>query len=485
MSNPNELQQLKPPRRLGVFGLVFFVLGAAAPLTIVSGFLPIGLIAGGDSIVMGFIIPGIVYLIFAAGFAAMSRHFQGEGAFYAYISKAMGPRVGGAAGLVSYIGYLAGQIGFTSAAGVFASSTMKNLTGVDLNWIVYAMLFTIVVGLLGYRSVHIGARVLAVLLIGELGVLTVFCIAVLVHGGHAGLGLHTFAPEVIFSAALPGVFVMTFTAFVGFEQTAIYAKEVKDTRRTVSRATYTAVIVLAVFYSFCAWTVLQAIGPDRMTKMLAGDPAALIFALNDEYAGTAMTVVMQILIVTSFFAGVLALQNACARYLHALALKRILPRPLGRVGRETGSPSVANVVQAILTIAVIGIFALAGADPYLQTVVWTNTATIVSVLAMQVVASIAVVIFFSGDRHGESVWARVVFPITAAILVASALTLLVSQMSLLTRLGPAGNFLIILPLIIAAIIGYLRAAWVVRHPEPWSGVGPSDSSQERTTAGAA
>lgn len=464
MSDNPALQQLAPRHRLGVIGLVFFVLGAAAPLTIVAGFVPIGILAGGESVVVGFIVPGIVYLVFAVGFAAMSRHFFGEGAFYAYISKSFGPRVGGAAGTVSYLGYLMGQIGFTAVAGVFASSTVAKLTGLDISWLFYAMLFTLLVGLLGYRSVHIGARVLGALLIAELAVLVVFCFAVLARGGYQGFSFGAFSPEVIFSAALPGVFVLTFTAFIGFEQTAIYAKEVKDTKRTVSRATYTAVIILAVFYSFCAWTILQAIGVDRMDELLAGDPSQLVLLLNSEFAGQAMTVVMEILIVTSFFAGVLALQNACARYLHALALQRMVPKVLSRVGVATGSPSVANIAHGTLVAAAIVVFALVGADPYLQTVVWTNAGTIVAVLTMQALTSAAVVRFFVKDHHGESLWVRLLMPILATVLLTGALVLMVSQMGLLTALGAEGNFLIILPLLLGAVVGFVRASWVSQNP---------------------
>ncbi|MER5183313.1 amino acid permease [Streptomyces sp. NPDC002896] len=62
-------------------------------------------------------------------------------------------------------------------------------------------------------------------------------------------------------SAIGGVFVITFVSYVGFEQTAIYSEEARDRRRTVPRATYTAVLFLAVAYTFCAWVTLMAAGP--------------------------------------------------------------------------------------------------------------------------------------------------------------------------------------------------------------------------------
>jgi amino acid transporter len=448
---------------LGTFSLVVFVLGAAAPLTIIAGFAPLGLMAGGEGLVAGFLIPGIVYLIFAVGFTAMSRHFNGYGAFYAYISRGLSPLVGGAAGTVAYLGYLGGQIGFTASAAVFAAFTVEALFGVSIPWLAYAIAFTVIVAILSYRSVHIGARILAVLLAGEVAVLVVFCVAVLARGGYAGLSLNAFSPEVVFSAALPSVFVLTFAAFVGFEQTAIYSEEVRDPKRTVSRATYIAVAGLGVGYTFCAWVVVQAVGMERLPELLAGDPSSLVFVLNNEYAGAAMTTVMQVLIVTSFFAGILALQNACSRYLFALARGGIAPRYLDRVGVKTGVPSTANVVHATLTGAIILIFGLLGADPYTQVVAWTNSPTIIAVLAMQIVTSIAVIRFFRENAHGESIWSRMVAPVVAAALLTAALILLVSQMGNLTLLDAAGNSIVIAPLIVGALYGYLRASWLRRN----------------------
>lgn len=351
-----------------------------------------------------------------------------------------------------------GQIGFTAAAGVFASAAVTLIAGVEVPWLVFSLAFTLIVGFLGYRSVHIGARVLGVLLVAELGVLVVFCVAVLARGGRSGLTLHAFDPSVVFSATVPALFVLTFTAFVGFEQTAIYSREVKDKRRTVSRGTYIAVIFLTVFYAFCAWAILQAIGADRIADVLEGDPSALVFTLNSEFAGETMTALMQLLVVTSFFAGILALQNVGARYLHALGSTGMLPAQLSRVSPTTGSPSVGNVTQATIAGVVLIVFALFGADPYTQVVVWTNSPTIIAVLAMQILTSIAVIRFFRSDRRGESTFVRVIAPAVSIVLLTAALALILSQLGLLTGLDPLGNLLILLPLIVAAVYGFLRGA---------------------------
>ncbi|WP_430600672.1 APC family permease [Brevibacterium sp. K72] len=424
-SAPTETTSPSSRRGIGTPGLVFFVLAAAAPLTILAGFVPLGMLAGGDAIVLGFLYPGLVYLLFAVGYTTIARHVPGGGAFLTYIAAGLGARTGSVAGMIAYVGYLGGQIGFTASASVFASFTIETLTGIRLHWLPIAVVITVLVLTLGLRRVGVGAATVAVLLVAECAILAVFAVAVLIQGGYEGLTLAAFAPEKWVSAALPGVFVLTFTAFVGFEQTTVYRTETRAPNRTIPRATYLAVAILLVGYTFGAWVILQAAGQSRVTALLAGDPSELVFTLNDEFVGPAATAVMLILVVTSFIAGVIALQNTSARYLVNLARGGLLPGGLSRLA-TSGSPLTANFVQAGLVLIALVIFAAVGADPYTQIVTWTNTPTII------------------------------------AVLVTVALVLLIAQMGALTGLGPAGNACVIAPLVLAGAYGLLRARRV--HP---------------------
>ncbi|MGW6656120.1 APC family permease [Rhodococcus sp. NPDC055024] len=460
---PSVAQGASPGLRAGTINsrhLVFFVIAAAAPLTILAGFAPLGLMVAGAALPVGYIVPGIVYLLFAVGFTAMSRHIRGAGAFYAYITEGLGKVVGAGAAVLAYVGYLGGQIGFVVACGIFMSSTLDLFFGISISIYACALAVAVLVAVVGYRRVDIGAKVLAVLMALELGVLAVFCVAVLIKGGHEGLSLDSFSPSTFMTAGLASVFVLTFTSFVGFEQTAIYSEEVVDSKRTVSRATYTAVIVLMIVYSFCAWVIVQAVGPSRMVDFLGGDPSELIFDLNSEFAGTMMTDVMHLLIVTSFFAGCLALHNACSRYLLTMGRTGIFPSALAKVSPTTGTPSAAGITQGALVFVAIAGFAFTPADPYTQVVVWTNTPTIIGVLTLQILTSIAVLRFFSRGTCGEGLWQRLIAPSLAAVALAVALGYLLVNLSDMTGLTNAQNVLLTVPLLVAFAFGVVRGLMI-------------------------
>lgn len=463
MKNPSSGE---PPQRSGDLRsgalntrhLVFFVVAAAAPLTTIGGFAPLAFGVGGQASPVGYLIAGLVYALFAVGFTAMSRYVRTGGAFYAYIAQGLGRIMGGGAALVAYVGYTLGEIGFCSAAGLFASTAINDLTGVSVPWQLCAIAIGLGVGVVSYCRVDVGARFLACLLAGEIGILVVLAAAIVLHGTPEGFSLQGFDPTTWSASAMGSLFIITFVVYVGFEQTAVYAEEVKDAPRTVPRATYIAVALLAVLYTFMSWILLMAIGPSALPQFLtSGDPSTLVIGINAHYLGSAMSTVMEILIVTSFIAGVLALQNAGARYLFNMGREGLLSTRLARTNTGSASPSTAVIVQTILVVVTVIGFGLSGLDPYTQVVIWTSTPTLVAVLALQLLTSVAVVRFFARQTHQVNIWHRLVAPALSALALGGVLVLICAKMDLLTGLDPLGNILINLPLLVAFVWGVLRA----------------------------
>lgn len=438
--------------------LVFFVVAAAAPLTVLAGFGPLGYLVGGELVPIGYLIAGLVYATFAVGYTAMSRYIRNAGAFYAYVREGLGTILGSGAALVAYAGYTLGQIGFCAAAGLFASTALDDALGISVPWGVSAVVIGLGVGWLSYGQVNIGARVLSVLLIAEISILFVLAVAIIVQSPPDGYSFTAFDPSNWSMSVFGTLFVLTFIPFIGFEQTAVYSEEVKDPRRTVPAATYIAVAVLAFIYTFMSWVILMGIGPSNLVKVLSGDLSTVVFDVNTQYVGGVMTDLMQVLVVTSFIAGVLALQNAGSRYLFSMGRDRLLPTALGRANPRTGSPATAAVVQTVIVVVAIAGSAVAALDPYTEVVIWTNTPTLIAVLALQVLTSVAVIAYFSRVPNDEDLWHRLVAPALATLMIGGVLVLVCNKMGLLTGLGTGGNLLICLPLVVAFVVGVVRGA---------------------------
>ena len=184
--------------------LVFIVVSAAAPLMVMVGVAPVAILVGGLGAPSAYLFAGIVLAVFAVGFTTMGRYVGNAGAFYSYIALGLGKTAGVVAALVALFSYNVLQIGVYGLLGVAAQSTFLEVFGIDLPWWLYAVAGVAIVWYVGFRSIDVGAKFLAVMLIAETGLLLVLAVAILVQGGSSeGLGLDSFHPSNLTQPAWP------------------------------------------------------------------------------------------------------------------------------------------------------------------------------------------------------------------------------------------------------------------------------------------
>ncbi|ORT60071.1 APC family permease [Streptomyces sp. CB03238] len=473
-ASPERAERQPAPARLrtgtlGTADIAFFVVSAAAPLTVMAGVAPIAIVLGGIGAPVGYLIAGITLTIFAVGFTTMSRHVRSGGAFYAYITQGLGKPIGIGAALLAVVGYNGMEIGVYGLLGSATADTAHALWGVDIPWLPIALVGPVLIWYGGYRSIDFGAKVLGVLLVAETGILVLLAGGVLLKGGADGLSLASLAPDTFLVPGTAAVLAFAFAAFTGFESTVIYRREARDPGRTVPRATYIAVCFLGVFYAFIVWAVIQAFGDAQVVKAAADDPGGLFFAAITTYVGAWAADLMHIFIVTSILASLLAFHNAINRYSLALAEEGVLPAALAKVHPRHGSPYLAGAAQTVLGLVVVLAFALAGADPYTQLLLWVNTPGSIGLLALQLLAALAIPFYFRRVRHSEGAVRTVVAPVTAAVLLTAAIALVVSKIDLFTGASPTVNTVLVAVVPGVFLLGLLIALRLRRsRPEVYA-----------------
>ncbi|MGP3959718.1 APC family permease [Nonomuraea sp. 3N208] len=450
---------------LGTTDIAFFVVSAAAPLTVMAGVAPLAIMLGGIGAPAGYLIAGVTLAVFAIGFTTMSRHVRSGGAFYAYITRGLGRGLGIAAALLALVGYNGMEIGVYGLLGSATQGTAHALFGVDIPWLPVSLAGLLLIGYGGYRSIEFGAKVLGILLVAEIGILALLAIGVLIKGGASGLSLDSFAPGNVLVPGTAAVLAFAFAAFTGFESTVIYRREARDPARTVPRATYLAVGFLGLFYAFIVWTAIQAFGAAQVVAAAGADPAGLFFSAITTYVGEWAADLMHVLIVTSVLASLLAFHNAINRYGLALAEEGILPKALARLHPRHGSPYVVGLVQTVLGAVVVLAFATAGADPYGQLLLWVNTPGMLGLMALQLLVALAVPFYFRRVRHREGVLRTVVAPVAAAVLLAAAITLVITHLDLFTGASATVNTLLAAIVPVVFLAG-LALAWWLRRVRP-------------------
>ena len=459
-------------RRLSTPALVFIIIAASAPLTVLAGGIPTNYaVAGLLGVPQTYIALGLILLLFAVGYTAMSREIQNAGAFYAYVTEGLGNRQGIATALVALVAYNMMQIGLYGLFGFAASNLILEFTGLALPWWLTALAAWLLVALLGVRSIDVSAKVLGVIVTLEfLGVIIVDIMALGI--APEGVTGEAFQASEFFAPGIGLLFAFGVAAFMGFESGAIYSEEVVDPQRTVARATYIALAVIALFYAFTAWAVGIGVGPSNVVEESQTLGPDLIFAWLGEHSPM-LANFANLLFVTSLLAVLLAFHNAVARYFFALGRSTVLPRFLGKTG-SNGAPQNGSMIQSGLAFVVVVGFAIAGAGhelgdlfPVVTLFIWlTNTAAF-GLVFLLAVTSVAIIAWFYKNPNGRGAWTRIVAPGLATIGLTAIFVLILVNFDLMIEAEEGSALIYILPgLIIAA--GVLGIIWgqIIQNRRP-------------------
>lgn len=454
------------PNVLGAASIMFLVVSAAAPLTAVAGGVPLAMLLGNGAGVAGAVgIVTLILMLFAVGYVAMSRHVRNAGAFYAFAAQGLGGHFGGAAAMVAILSYNCMQIGILGLLGAASAGTFGAM-GLNLPWWVWSYIFIALTAVLGYRQVDLSARILVILVALEYLIVLIINAAIFFAGGDSGtLSMAPFAPSQIMSGVPSIAVLFCFAFFIGFESTTIYSEEARDPRRSIPVATYGSVLLIGIFYMATAWLMANGAGVEKLVPTLAAlpDPTTFLFDLAGRYVGGPVPTIMGLLFISSLFAAVLAFHNGVARYKYVAGREGLLPDRVGQTHAEYRSPHIGSIIQTVIAVLVIGLFAGFGLDPVLQLFTWLTQLGTLGVLGLMGLVSFAVIGFFSKKGNlGESILATKILPLISGIILVVLFVLIFSQFGAMT--GAQGWLGIALPslVIVAALLG-LILAWNLRN----------------------
>ncbi|HEV2783205.1 MAG TPA: APC family permease [Actinophytocola sp.] len=418
--------------RLGVPSVLFFVMSAATPLTVVAGVVTTGFAATGlIGIPLAFLVIGVLLGLFSVGYVAMARHVVNAGAFYAYISQGLSRPLGVGCSWVAVVAYSSLQVGLYGLIGSAAAPLLSDWFGVDVKWWVIALVAWAIVGALGVQQVDLNGKVLAVLLVTEVAVIVLFSLADLGNPAGGTVTFDTLAPGNLFGDGLGALLAIGVLGFIGFECSVVFSEEARDPKRTVCTATYLSVALIAGLYAFASWAMSVATGPENVVGRSQAEGPETVFNLAGAHLGAWAVDLGHALLVTSVLAAMISFHNTTARYMFALGRERVLPSALGRTSNRTGSPVVGSIIQSVVGLVVIVAYASGGWDPVLQLFFWGGAIGGMGILALITLTSVAVLVFFGRNPYDEPAWRRAVAPAMASIALVAVLVLVIDNFATL------------------------------------------------------
>ncbi|WP_431232505.1 APC family permease [Mycolicibacterium psychrotolerans] len=458
---------------LGVPSIFFYIIAAASPLTVVVALYPI-IIGSGNGIGMpgAFVIAAVVLMIFAVGYVAMSKHVTNAGAFYAYVTLGLGRIPGLGSAFLAIFAYNAIQAGLYGGFGYYASELFNAKFGTHLPWWLFAGIALVLCLGLGIQGVHSGAKVLGVFMSLEVTMITVLSVCSLFGGTVtvSHFSFEPFSPSVVLAGSLGVALMFAHASFIGFEGSAIYGEEARDPARTIPRATYLSIAFMGTLYALSGWLIMNALGLDNVVGIAQQSGGDFIFVASDTIIGHNISLVFQILIITALFAAIVTFHNNVARYTFSLGRQGLIWKPLGWTLPNRQTPWVASVVQTLTIGVVVALFAAFHQDPFAGLFTWATGIGTIGVILSQLVAAIAIFVFFRKSDVDKRRWNTVVAPILAIIGLGGFFALTLDSLDIL--LGAQGVMAVLmLSLVFVALGGgmlygvYLRLAAPERYDQ--------------------
>ncbi|ANY10463.1 APC family permease [Pseudonocardia sp. HH130630-07] len=438
---------------VGVPGMVFMVVAAAAPLTALSSNISLGLGMGvGAAAVLVMIGTGLLLAIFSAGYLVLARYVTCAGAYQAFVAFGLGRGAGGAVAFVATLAYTLAAGGMVAASGYFTGLAVAAVTGTDLPWWLYGAGALLVTVALGIRGVEVAQRLTTAVSLLQFGIVVVLAVAVLAaRPVSAWTDERLLSPAAALGPGLAVTLVFCLLSFAGFEAAAAYGEETDAPARSITLATYAALGLLLAVFVLGTWTLVAAF--DDVRAVAAADPGAVVLSAADRFLGPWSGPLLGVLVAISFLAAAVAFANLAIRYLFTLGRGGLLPRALARTHGRYQTPYVGCVVVAAVAVVVLVPFALTGADPLVTLFPAVSGITSISLVAMMTGCCASVVTARARGAVRGSAWSTVVAPVLAGAGLVAVLVLIVVNYAEVT--GSTSPVIGAMPLVVlvAAVTG--------------------------------
>lgn len=344
-----EIEATAPPpkatllRSIGPFQLTLYGLGSMLGSGIYG---LIGQAAGqtGNAVWLAFIVAMVAALVTALSYASLgSRYPRAGGAAYIAERAFKMPLLSFVVGLAVVC---SGLTSIATQSQVFAVNlgSMLGLTALPV-WAIAIGFLLIVTGLV-LRGIRESMWVNVVCtLIEAAGLLLVIAVGI-PYWGSVNLLETPSLPggDALVVLVIQGA-VLTFFAFIGFEDTLNVAEECRDPQRTIPIALISAMVLGALIYVAVAITSVSVVP----WQELAAAPAPLAEVM--ERAAPAVPA-MIFTGITLFAVGNTALVNYVtgSRMVYGMARQGLLPEALGRVHERTQTPHIATAALLVLLV---------------------------------------------------------------------------------------------------------------------------------------
>ena len=309
-------------------GLIVAIVGVHSPGTLIVSFLPM--------------------LCIAYAFRELNKADPDCGTTFTWTARAFGARTGWMGGwgiiaadiiVMASLSQIAGRY-FLELVGAGAASTVW----VTVTGVAFIALLTGVC----YRGIEVSARLQQVLLVIEVGALTVFAVVALVKAGtghalpgHAHPSAEWLNPWTGSFGHLSNSFLLAVFIYWGWDCALSVNEETKDSARTPGRAAVMATLMLVVIFAVISAAALAYAGP----AFLAAHSTDVLGAMATSVLGSTPGKLLVLCVLTSTAASAQTTIMPTARAALAMSAHGAIPAWFARMHPRFRTPTVATLVM--------------------------------------------------------------------------------------------------------------------------------------------
>jgi len=327
-------------RRISLFGVTVYGVGNVLGAGIYA---LIGEVIGitGNLSWLAFILASVTGALTGLSYAELSSMFPKSAAEFVYTEKAFKIRL--LSFLLGWIIIFSGILSAATVALAFAGylAALIGFSPIFLV-IIFAVILIVIVSLINFVGIRAStwtniiftlieaSGLILIIIIGipYLGTVNYFVLPI---GGSFGA---------IFSAV-----ALVFFAYIGFEDIANIAEEVKEPSRNLPRAIILSIIITTVLYCLTAISVVSILQDNSFA-----DPQAPLSSVASKVLGPVGGIIMSFIALFATANTVLIMMIVTSRMMYGMARDKALPKGLSKVSPKFRTPALAVLVTMILTI---------------------------------------------------------------------------------------------------------------------------------------
>ena len=355
-------------RHMGLFHLTMYGVGLILGAGI---YVLIGEAVGfaGNSVWISFLLGTIVAIFAGLSYAELCALFPKAAAEYTFVKHAFKNNF-----IAFIIGWLTAITSMITAATVALGFGGYFIQFVNLPITVSAILLIVglsIVNFIGIKESTWANTIFAIITAGGLG-LIIFL----------GMTFDTTENIDYFEApnGMTGIilaFVLIFFAFIGFEDMANVAEEVKRPKKTLPRAIILSVVITGIIYVLVALSVVRILNWEEL-----GRSSAPLADVADQAIGFGGGITLSVIALFATASTVLITLVAGSRILYGMSKSGSLPLSLSKVHSKTKTP----------WIAVIGIFVTSVAFSFIGDIVVVANITVFAVVITFAMINLSVIV---------------------------------------------------------------------------------------------